>query len=341
MLKIKKHGIIIKPTTREFENLSTFNPGIYQEGEYVHVFYRSLSQKFISSIGYAKLKGPTTIVERWKKPLYYPEAKYEKKGMEDPRIVKIGDTFYVTYVAHDGRNAVINYLHGKDLRHLRRGGIISPKISYRKISKLFQYSNLKDQYYFLASYYEKYAHKNVLVWEKDGVMFPEKFHGRFLMLHRILPDIQLIRFKNFSELRDNNFWIDYTMHLSKHVVLEGVHGWEGRHIGAGAPPVKTKKGWLIIYHGVEQANKGRVYRAGAALLDLKNPNKLIARLPDPLFSPEDDWETHGHVHNAIFPTGTAIFKDRLYIYYGAADSFVSAASVNLNELLKELLKNKV
>ena len=295
----------------------------------------------MSSIGYAKLKGPLKVVERWKKPLYVPKFKYEKKGIEDPCITKIGDTFYMTYVAHDGLNAVIAYMYGKDLLKLKRGGIISTKMSYRRAAKLFQYSRLKDKYYFIASFYEKYADKNVLVWEKDGAIFPEKINGKFLMLHRIMPDIQLARFRNFSDLKDDNYWHDHIQHLAKHVVMENEYDWEARHIGAGAPPVKTKKGWLIIYHGVEPQNKGRIYRAGAALLDLKHPNKVIGRLPYPLFSPADEWKTRGHVHNAVFPTGTTIFDERLYIYYGAADSFVNVASVNLNDLLKELLKYKV
>jgi predicted GH43/DUF377 family glycosyl hydrolase len=122
--------------------------------------------------------------------------------------------------------------------------------------------------------------------------------------------------------------------------LENTKGFEGRHVGGGAPAIKTKYGWLMIYHAVQENNDNRIYHAAAALFDEKNPAKLIAKLPYPLFSPEEDYELSGHVNNVVFPTGTAVFDDRLYIYYGAADSHIGVASVNLKELIKELLKYK-
>jgi len=340
MLKVRREGVILKPTKHEFETQSAFNPGVYQEGDDVHIIYRALDDNFQSSFGYARLHGPTEVAERWRKPFAVPRYKYEKKGIEDPRITKIGDTFYVVYVAHDGKNAVAAYLHGKDLFSLRHGGVISPRISYRSISKLFSYSRLKDDYYFFASFYEKYAGRNVYLWEKDGCLFPEKIRGKFAMLHRVLPDIQLARVGDLRTFKDNNYWRDHIQHLAEHVVLEGRHGWEARHIGGGAPPIKTDKGWLMIYHGVQPRNKGRIYSAGAALLDLKDPTRVIARLPYPLFRPQKDYELEGHVHNVVFPTGTAVFRNRLYIYYGASDSYVGAASVNLDSLLDELMKHQ-
>ncbi len=341
MLKIKKHGVILRPTRLAFESKCVFNPGIYQDGETVHVVYRAMDTDYMSTFGYAKLDGPTKVIERKREPIYTPKYKYEKRGVEDPCIVKIDNTFYMTYVAHDGKNAVIAYMYGDDLLNLKRGGIISAKISYSKASKLFGFSQLKDDYYLFSSFYEKYGGKNILVWEKDGVLFPEKINGKFGLLHRILPDIQLASFKDFSNLKDNNYWRDHIQHLADHVVLEGEYGFQARHIGAGAPPIKTKAGWLLINHSVEPKNKGRIYYANAALLDLKNPLKVIARLPYPLMAPEEDYELEGHVNNVIFPTGTAQFKDRLYIYYGTSDSYVAVASINLESLIKELLKHKV
>jgi predicted GH43/DUF377 family glycosyl hydrolase len=340
MIKIKKHGVILEPTRREFEQVSTFNPAIYQEGNDVHVVYRAQDGDYLSTFGYARLKGATRLAERHKEPLYTPKYGYEKRGIEDACLVKIDDTFYMTYVAHDGIDAVIAYMHGPDLFNLERGGIISTKISYRKAAKLFPYSKLKDDYYMFAAYYEKYGTKNILVWEKDGVLFPEKIRGKFAMLHRVLPDIQLIRFSDFYDLKDTNFWHDHLQHLGKHVVLEGRYGYESRHIGGGAPPIKTKRGWIMIYHAVQHRNQGRVYYAAAALLDLKNPRKVIARLPYPLIAPDQPYEKRGHVNNVVFPTGTAVFKDQLYIYYGTSDKYVAVASLKINNLIKELLKYK-
>jgi len=161
-----------------------------------------------------------------------------------------------------------------------------------------------------------------------------------VLTHRILPDIQITYFNEFRELRYNDFWEDYLRKMHKYVLLEGMHGFEERHIGGGAPPIKTKHGWLLIYHAAEETNKCRVYRAGAVLLNLKNPQKVIGRLPYPLFEPEKDYEVTGHVNDIVFPTGTAHFGEDLYIYYGAADSKICVASVNLEELIQELKRNK-
>lgn len=340
-MKIKKHGVILKPTKNSFESKCVFNPGVLQDGNNVHVVYRALDKDCMSSFGYARLDGPLELKERWKKPFLEKKYKYEKKGIEDPCIVKIGNQIYLTYVAHDGTDAVIAYMQGDDILNLKRCGIISAKISYKNAAKLFSYSQLKDSYYMFAAFYEKYNKENILVWEKDGVLFPEKIQGKFALLHRVLPDIQLAKFNNFKELKDKNYWHNHLMRLRKKVVLEGEEGWEARHIGAGAPPVKTKHGWIMIYHGVEPSNGGRIYHAGAALLDLKNPKIVKARLKDPLFSPEEDYETEGHVNNVVFPTGTATFDNRLYIYYGTSDSYTAVCSVDIDELIKELLKNKV
>ncbi len=338
---MRREGVILAPTKNKFENKSVLNPAVYQEGETLHVIYRAISKEFISSLGYARLEGPLKVVERWKKPFLEPKLKYECKGVEDARITKVGDTFYLVYIVHDGRNALLAYSYGKNLFNLRRGGIISPKIEYAKAAKLFARTKLKDDYYFFESFYKEYAGRNVLIWDKDGFLFPEKIKGKFVLAHRILPDIQLVSFDDFSDLKDEFFWGDYLRDLRKHIVLEGEHGWENRHIGGGAPPIRTKHGWLMIYHGTQEENEGRTYRGGAALFDLDNPKKLIARIPYPILEPEKDYELRGHVSEVVFPTGTAVFGKRLYVYYGAADSIVAAASIELDKLLKELLKYRV
>lgn len=341
MIKVKREGVILEPTKHEFEAQSVLNPAILQDGENLHLVYRAISDKGVSSFGYARLEGPTKVVERWEKPFMEGKTKLESKGIEDPRLMTIDGQVVMTYVAHNGKHAVISYAAGKDLFNLKRGGVISPQIPYSKAGKLFRYSNLKDEYYFFESFYSKYGGKGVWLWEKDGVFFPEKINGKLALVHRILPDMHIIYADDFWQLKDKLYWTEYLMHLQDHIMLEPEFGFEMRHLGAGAPPIKTKKGWLMIYHGTDESSEGRVYHAGAALFDKKDPQKLIARLPYPLFSPGEKYEKNGFVHDVVFPTGTAIFKDRLHIYYGAADTYIGAVSVDLNDLLEELLKNKV
>ena len=143
-------------------------------------------------------------------------------------------------------------------------------------------------------------------------------------------------FDNFKDLTID-YWKEYLKKLSESIVLEPKYWYESRNIGGGCPPIETDKGWLLIYHAVQDTAGGSVYRASAALFDKNNPRKVIGRLENPLFGPEEDWEVHGDVNNVVFPEGTALFGDKLYIYYGAADKCIATVSVNINELLDELL----
>lgn len=333
---VEKLGAILEPTARSFERKAVLNPGIYQEGDTVHLFYRAINSRNLSSIGYAKLKGPTEVVERLKKPIITREGIYEKKGVEDPRLVKIGGTFYMTYVAHDGKNALTAYATSTDLKHFKKRGIISPRITYDEAADMFREERLKDRYFMFEAFYEEFAGKDVLLWEKDIFFFPKKINGKYALLHRILPDIQLLYFSRMSDLKSQKFWKDHLEKLPDFVLLENKYWFESRNIGGGAPPIETEAGWLLIFHTVEELNKARIYHASAALLNKKNPLKVIGRLESPLFSPEREWEKEGFVSNVVFPTGTAVFGDDLYIYYGAADQRIAVAKVKLSDLLFKL-----
>ena len=120
--------------------------------------------------------------------------------------------------------------------------------------------------------------------------------------------------------------------------MDPFYDFEVNYIGAGCAPIETKEGWLLIYHGVCETNIGKTYHAAAALLDLKDPSKVIGRLPYPLFSPSQKWELKGVVNHVVFPTGTALFDDDLHIYYGAADKHIAVARLSLKQLLNELKK---
>lgn len=335
MLKVKKLGIVLAPTKLPFESQGVLNPACFQEGKSIHLFYRAIDKYGRSSIGYAKLKNPTTVLERWVKPIISRKYAYEKKGVEDPRIVKIGNTFYLTYVAHDGKNALTAYASGRSMFDLKKRGLLSPRITYHGAEKIFRREHLKDSYLLFASFYEEMAGQDVFIWHKDVILFPKKINGRFAFIHRVLPDIQIAFFKNFKELR-SDFWKNQFKNLPKNVILQNKHWFESRNIGGGAPPIETKEGWLLILHTVEETNQKKVYHASAALLDKNNPRKVIGKLHEPLFSPTKSWERAGVTSNVVFPTGTALFGDTLYIYYGAADKYIAAASVSLKELLAEI-----
>ncbi len=336
MVTIKREGILLEASELEFENQAVLNPTCIQEGNTVHMFYRAVKQGNYSSIGYCQLDGPLTITHRSNKPILYPEVDYEKHGIEDPRIVFLDNLYYLFYTVYDGKNALIAYATSKDLKQWKKQEIISPKITYDEAEDIFNTSKLKERYSFFEAYYKDVIGKDVLLWEKDSFIFPKKINNKFALIHRILPDIQVIYFDDFSQLT-TEYWKNYFKNLADYVILEPKHGFESRNIGAGAPLIETEKGWLMIFHAVEDSNDGKIYHAGAALLDKNDPCKVIGRLKTPLFSPKEPYEKDGDVNDVVFPTGTAIFEDRLYIYYGAADKRIACVSLKLQDLLDELI----
>lgn len=340
MVLVKREGIILEPTKLEFENKGVFNPACVRKGNNVHMFYRAWNKNNRSTIGYCKLDGPLKVVERAKKPILLPELNHEY-NLEDPRIVFLNGVYYLTYIAYDGKNVRIAYATSKDLKKFEKKGVISPEITYDEAEDLFRAckDKLKERYFLFESYFKDIVGKDVLLWDKDAILFPKKINGKFALLHRILPDIQVIYFKDFKELT-LDYWKKYLNRLSDFVILESKHWHETRNIGGGCPPIETDKGWLLIYHAVDDMDSGKIYRTGVALLDKKDPTKVTGHLHEPLFSPEEEWEKTGNVNNVVFPTGTAIFDEKLYIYYGAADERIAAVSLNLNELLNELVKSK-
>ncbi|MBK9734104.1 MAG: pesticidal protein Cry7Aa, partial [Saprospiraceae bacterium] len=174
------------------------------------------------------------------------------------------------------------------------------------------------------------------IWDKNVIFFPRKINSKLYFIHRVKPDIQIVSIDNLEELT-TEFWQHYFMHLEDQILLAPKYDHEVSYIGGGCPPIETEYGWLLIYHGVCDTITGYVYSACVALLDLENPQKVVARLPYPLFKPELDWELVGEVNNVCFPTGAIIIEQVLYIYYGAADEHIACASVNVNILLKELM----
>ena len=343
MVEVKKEGIILKKTELGFENEGVLNPGVIRENGTIHLFYRAVSNGNYSSIGYCKLIDPLKVIERLESPVIFSQYDYESHGVEDPRIVKIEDLYYLTYTAYDGINALGALAISKDLKNFDKMGLIVPQISYDEFIRLAKSKGEINEKY---SRYNEQDHisetqgKKVLVWDKNVIFFPRKIKGKLFFLHRIKPEIQIVvSINNLDELTPE-FWQNYFLHIDDYIVLSSKYKHEVSYIGGGCPPIETKYGWLIIYHGVYDTIKGYVYSACAALLDLENPQKELARLPYPLFKPEMEWELKGEVNNVCFPTGTALIEDRLYIYYGSADEQIACASLSLDALLQELLIHK-
>jgi predicted GH43/DUF377 family glycosyl hydrolase len=344
MLTIIKHGVVLSKTAHVFENEGVLNPAAIREGDKIHLFYRAVSTGNFSTVGHCILKDPLTIEGRDEEPLIIPQFGYESHGIEDPRIVKIDDLYYMTYTAYDGINALGALATSTDLVHFEHQGLIIPQITYAEFDELANTKGKLNAKYLRYNEHERVFENEgakALLWDKNLILFPRKIKNQFCFLHRIKPDIQILVAVNSFEELTTEFWRDYFMHFNENVVLTPKYDHEVSYIGGGCPPIETAAGWLLIYHGVHDSLKGYVYSACAALLDLEDPRKEISRLPYPLFVPEYPWELKGEVNNVCFPTGAVTFDDTLYIYYGAADERIACASLKIPELIEELLRYSV
>jgi len=343
MINIKREGIILETTDLEFENEGVLNPAVIVDGNYIHMFYRAVKKGNYSTIGYCKMDSPMNIVYRGKQPLLSPELEYESGGIEDPRIVKIDDTFYMTYTAYDGDNTTGALVISKDLEHFTKRRIITSLITYPEFAKLLK----KDKHPYTSKYFRssnKRQSKNqngkkLYLPDKNLVLFPRKINGKYLFMHRIKPDIQSIAVNEIEDITPD-FWKKYYSNFTNHIFFKHHYSHESSYIGAGCPPIEFEEGWLMIYHSVCDTSNGYVYSISAALLDKDNPSIEIARLPYPLVTPKTDYENEGVVDKVCFPTGAIIWEDRLFIYYGGADKCIACASVSVKELIKELLKHR-
>jgi len=233
-------------------------------------------------------------------PINHPE---ETWGIEDPRITWIEEDqrFAVVYTAFSTSGPLVALAFTRDFKEYERRGPMMPPS------------------------------------DKDAALFPRRFDGRWLLLHRPTP----------TEAGERaNMWLSFSpdlRHWGDHqVVIPARRGawWDADKIGLSPPPIETSSGWLIIYHGVRRTASGSLYRIGLALLDLEDPRRLITRGDEWIFGPETQYEYSGDVGGVVFPCGTTYDKstDELRLYYGAADSCIALATGKVADML-EWLKN--
>ncbi len=177
--------------------------------------------------------------------------------------------------------------------------------------------------------FESYERKGIIFLpeNKDVTIFPEKINGKYYCFNRPVP----------KGIGTPDIWLaesEDLVHWGHHEHFYGVSdGWEDGRIGGGAPPLKTPKGWLKIYHAADKNNR---YCLGAFLLDLKDPGKIIAKSEEPLLEPQEDYEVNGFFGGVVFTCGAVMDADMIKIYYGAADDSICMAEMSLEDIYKHL-----
>ncbi|MGE5556582.1 MAG: glycosidase [Methanocella sp.] len=291
---------ILRPIeAHPWESREVFNPAAVYLDNKVHLLYRAIGNDDISRIGYATSKDGVHIDERLPEPVFEPKAACEKDGVEDPRITEIDDRLVMTYTA------LREYSH-----------LMVFQIALTTIKKAD----------FLAKRWNWTPRKLPFpgIRNKDAVIFPQKFDGRYAMIHRIEPDICIA----YSE--DLEHWCDL-----KSMMLPRARGWDNWKLGAGGTPIKIDNYWLLVYHGVSTE---RLYSLGIILLDEDHPERVLYRSRKAILAPKRDYERFGKVPNVVFSCGNVVIGDDLFVYYGAADSVVGVAKINLEDLLASLRK---
>jgi beta-1,2-mannobiose phosphorylase / 1,2-beta-oligomannan phosphorylase len=329
--RYEKNPILIPNEANWWESKAVFNCAILHYENKFHMLYRAIGEyeRYISRIGYASSTDGYSFA-RSNHIALEPTQDYEEYGIEDPRMVEIDNQVYITYVILSA--------------FVTDGPIVEASTALATTTDFLKYTRL--------GVITTKGSNN-----KDVVLFPEKMSQQqsssVLSLSLPLPSNNIDRADKYFFLHRPSGWIgskygvdkpsiwlgegNALTNFEKHtLLLKPEEDWEELKVGAGPPPIKTRTGWLVIYHGV---SREKVYRAGAAVLDLHDPSKIIGRTKTPILEPKEPYEKFGDVNNVVFPTGACVVdNDKLFVYYGAADKVCCLATADLNYLLDHILK---
>ncbi|MBI2048508.1 MAG: hypothetical protein HYT30_01105 [Parcubacteria group bacterium] len=300
-------GPVLTPDmSHKWENRAVFNPAAIDLDGSVHILYRAMGEENTSVVGYARSEDAETITERLPEPIYMPRADFEQKrqagnsGCEDPRITKIEDSLYLLYTAYDAVNA--------------------PRVAVASITE-------KD---FLARNWNWTMPQLISplgIDDKDACLLPKKVQGKYALVHRIASTVCAHYFDTLDFEKEK-------ANTCVHIIGPRSGMWDSVKVGLAGPPIETDKGWLMLYHGISEVHN--TYRVGAALLAKDDLTQVLGRTSDPFFEPEMVYEKEGIVGNVVFPCGSVVRGDTIYIYYGAADTVVGIAKISLATVLNAL-----
>ncbi len=333
-------GIILAPDPNNlFAKHEVFNPGVYfdRRRNILHVFPRAVSSPSRFSVSYdyiskilwfysslsSGLEGIRRVDAACSCPILAPETAEERFGVEDPRVSEIyingARRLVMTYTAVESVSPEFRFRCGVAVADAR-------DVEEFRASKPFKRVGYVNVPYTKNAFYVQCGEKVYFVFRSFS------YSGNYGE-----PTIKIVEVGEVHGPKDL-LTVDATKAVT---LLKPREKWELLRVGAGAPPVKVDKLLLWIYHGVALEGVGQVYRVGVFATLANEPTRLIAKLPYPIMEPSEPWEKWLDVPYVVFPTGAFIFDDKLIIVYGACDTVVAAAYVDISELLSELDKYSV
>ena len=333
--RAEENPILSPQSEHPWENEAVFNPAAVCADGRVHLLYRALGSDGVSRIGYASSADGIHFDERLPYPVFTPElgaiSKFKNPftsparlaynpalyasgggwgGSEDPRAVLIDGRVYMSYSAFNGWQSVRMMLASMDEDNF--------------LAHRFAWSTPV----FLSP--PNQIHKN---W----VLFPEKIHGSYAILHSIYPKIEVAYRNSIETLGVEESYIE-SWEGQRYAHERKGEGWDSKMRGAGPPPIKTPHGWLLFYHA-NDARESHRFKVGAMLLDLQDPTKILYRSAAPILAPdmpyENDWKP-----GIVYSCGAVVKDGTLFLYYGGGDKTVNVAHAPLEQFLRQLMKGE-
>jgi beta-1,2-mannosidase len=281
---------ILSPEGDGFEVAGVFNPAVVKRGGKFVMLYRAQDKAGTSRLGYAESADGIHFTRR-AEPVFAPVEAYEQGGgVEDPRLVEIETTFYLTYTAYNRHDAQLCLATSPDLVHWTRHGITLP--AYR-------------------------GRWNV-GWTKSGAILPTRIAGRYWMYYLGALSHRSGQMGLLSST-DLLHWADA---LDRPVLETRPGHFDSTVVEPGPPPLVTRHGILLVYNGADDQNR---YATGWVMFDGSDPTRVLHRSEQPIFAVEEDWERRGQVPNVVFVEGMVREHDQWFFYYGAADKYVGVA----------------
>ena len=281
---------IIAPRGDGWESAGTFNPSVVVHNGQVVMLYRAQDRNGTSRLGYATSVDGIHFIRR-PEPVMSPETDYERDGgIEDPRLVSIDGTYYLTYTGYNKKEAQLCLATSNDLVHWDRKGVLLPA----------------------------YQGRWNVGWTKAGAIVPERIDGNYWMCYLGTAADKTDQM-GLAYSQDLVHWTDA---LDVPVLPRRPGRFDSRVVEPGPPPIVTSEAITLIYNGADAA---LVYRTGVARFDRADPRRVLSRTETPVFAPEADWEKVGQVPNVVFVEGMVRQGARWLFYYGGADKYVGVA----------------
>ena len=326
LARFKENPILEPEPSHWWESEAVFNPAALYSNGRVHLLYRALGKDGISRIGYASSKDGVHFDERLPYPVFSPNRGFGVAdarrvygplsynthvyasgggwgGSEDPRMVEINNTVYVTFTAFDGWGFL-----RMALTSLPLPDFLGHSWGWRVPAFLSAPGQLN----------------------KNFILFPEKINGKYAILHLISPHIEIEYVDDLTAFDEEDYYITSSPPSG------GRPGhWDSIVRGAGAPPIKTAEGWLLFYHGFDASHPEVGYKVGAMLLDLDDPTKILYRSSNPILEAKE-WYENDWKPGVTYASGAVVVGEDLFVYYGGGDKRIAVARANLQDFLHKL-----